>query len=463
VIESASSRHKPRGPRLLAIIGPGLLVAATGVGAGDLWTAGFTGEMLGIAVLWAVLLGAFLKFVITEGLARWQLATGQTLLEGAVLKLGDPVRYLFLVYLLVWSVYVAAALANACGATANALLSGSGLPLGKLELGVIHCVVGVVIVRQGRLQLFEKVMGVCIAVMFVTTIAMAGAVVTDWRAVATGLIVPSIPDFGNGGLGWTIALIGGVGGTLTVLGYGYWIREAGREGAVALKTCRIDLAIGYTLTALFGIAMVIIGSSVHTGAKGTKLLELASVLLQDKVGAWAKWTFLAGAWAAVFSSLLGVWQVVPYIFADYCRLSRQKGRTGNSRPVKVDPDSPAYRLYLVALAVVSMFGLLFDFKQVQKYYAVIGACFIPMLAVVLLILNGRVAWVGRAYRNRAATVAVLLFAVAFFGLAGFYEIRARWTAATDASISNPEERSYVEQATPQHPVPDDRPDAGTRP
>ena len=40
--------------RLLAIIGPGILVAATGVGAGDLATGAFTGGVLGVAVLWAV-------------------------------------------------------------------------------------------------------------------------------------------------------------------------------------------------------------------------------------------------------------------------------------------------------------------------------------------------------------------------------------------------------------------------
>ena len=92
---------------LLAVVGPGILVAATGVGAGDLATASFTGSALGLAVLWAVVLGAFLKFVLNEGLARWQLATGETLLEGAVDRFGRPVQWIFLGYLvslvfLVW-------------------------------------------------------------------------------------------------------------------------------------------------------------------------------------------------------------------------------------------------------------------------------------------------------------------------------------------------------------------------
>ena len=57
-------------------IGPGLLLAATGVGGGDLATGSFVGSLLGTVVLWAVVVGAFLKFVVTEGIARWQLATG---------------------------------------------------------------------------------------------------------------------------------------------------------------------------------------------------------------------------------------------------------------------------------------------------------------------------------------------------------------------------------------------------
>ena len=78
---------------LLSIIGPGILVAATGIGAGDLATAAFTGTKLGVAILWAVVLGAFYKFVLNEGLTRWQLTTGTTLLESALSHLGRPAQY----------------------------------------------------------------------------------------------------------------------------------------------------------------------------------------------------------------------------------------------------------------------------------------------------------------------------------------------------------------------------------
>ena len=92
--------------RAISVIGPGLLVAATGIGAGDLATASFAGSHLGTAVLWAALAGAFLKFVANEGLARWQLATGTTLLEGVVRHFGRLTGWFFLTYLLFWTFFL---------------------------------------------------------------------------------------------------------------------------------------------------------------------------------------------------------------------------------------------------------------------------------------------------------------------------------------------------------------------
>ncbi|GFO81583.1 MAG: hypothetical protein A49_12100 [Methyloceanibacter sp.] len=107
---------------LAGLIGPGLLLAATGVGAGDLATGSFVGGLLGTAVLWAVAVGAFFKYVVTEGLARWQLATGQTLIEGVATRAGRWAIWLFLPYLLLWSFFVGSALMSATGATLYAIM-----------------------------------------------------------------------------------------------------------------------------------------------------------------------------------------------------------------------------------------------------------------------------------------------------------------------------------------------------
>ena len=398
---------------LLTLLGPGLLVAATGIGAGDLATASFTGSILGTAVLWAAVLGAFLKYVITEGLARWQLATGDTLLEGLVRRIGRPVGWFFLPYLIVWTFFVASALMSACGVTFHALIPVfDDAVQGKVVFGAVSSLVGLGLVLVGGYELFDKIMRICIGVMCFTVIVTAALLWPGTGQVLKGLFVPAIPDIAGQGLGWTVALMGGIGGTFTVLCYGYWIREEGRSGPGFLRTCRIDLATGYAVTALFGVAMVIIGSTVELEGRGATLLIRLSEQLVEPLGPIGKWLFLIGAAGAVFSSLLGVWQAVPYLFADTLNLLREDAEV--PAEAAIDTRSATYRGYLFALAIVPMAGLFWRFQDIQKLYAIVGATFIPFLAVALLILNGRSEWVGEQYRNRPATVAVLLATLAFF-------------------------------------------------
>ncbi|MCA9071265.1 MAG: Nramp family divalent metal transporter, partial [Planctomycetaceae bacterium] len=418
---------------ILKLIGPGILIAATGVGAGDLATAAFTGSRLGVTILWAVLVGAFLKFVLTEGLARWQLATGETLLEGVCHRYGKVIDYLFLAYLLVWTLFVSVALMSACGVAMHAILPLRSLVpvepfpslseirpwLGpstdKVVYGILHSGIAVGLVLWGGYQLFEKVMGVCIGVMFLTVVSAAILIGPDWGAVFQGLFIPSLEVLKDGGLGWTVALMGGVGGTLTVVCYGYWIREEGRTGAEDVRLCRIDLATGYAVTAIFGLGMVILGSQLpfDKGAGGaTLVVKLAEVLKETKLGSTGQWAFLLGAWGAVFSSLLGVWQCVPYLFADFLSITK---RDTDVKHEPVTVNSPGYKPYLFAMATIPIVGLLVtEFRALQKFNAMFGALVMPMLAATLLMLNNRKQWVGERFRNKWYTNVVLVLTLVFF-------------------------------------------------
>ena len=98
---------------------------------------------MGLAVLWAVVAGTILKWTLNEGLARWQLATDSTLLEGWVWKLGSWIQWVFLVYLILFTLPVGGALASACGVAASAFIPLSDDPdTSKIIWGVIHSLVG---------------------------------------------------------------------------------------------------------------------------------------------------------------------------------------------------------------------------------------------------------------------------------------------------------------------------------
>ena len=403
--------------RFLAILGPGLLVAATGVGTGDLATGSFAGSMLGTAILWAVLVGALLKFIITEGLARWQLATGTSILEGVATHLGRTPMLIFLPYLVLWSFFTASAMMSGCGITLHALIPlFESAEHGKIFFGTLSSIVGASLVYIGGYRLFEKIMTVCILLMFVTVVLTAALLWPGTDVVLKGIFMPSIPDFAGSGLTWTVALIGGVGGTVTVLSYGYWIREEGRTSGDDLTVCRIDLGCGYLMTAIFGLAVVIIGSKIEISGSGATLIVAMAEQLGGSLGVFGQYLFLIGAVGAVFSSLLGTWQATPYIFADSWRLFRNPPGQNDAGRARAKPNDklPIYRYYLLALALIPIAGLFFNFREVQKLYAITGAFFVPMLALALLLLNSRDDWVGRQFRNHASTIVGLAVTIAFF-------------------------------------------------
>src|SRR6476660_5638061 len=104
-MSSSGSARPAREPRSrLAAIGPAILLTATSVGAGDILTGSLAGSKAGLAVLCAVPVGVVLKWTLTEGIARWQMATGTTLLEGWVRQLGSWIQWIFIVYLLLFTV-----------------------------------------------------------------------------------------------------------------------------------------------------------------------------------------------------------------------------------------------------------------------------------------------------------------------------------------------------------------------
>jgi len=392
-----------------AILGPGLLLAATGIGGGDLTTATFVGGMLGTSVLWAVALGAFMKFVITEGIARWQLATGQTIIEGVVQRLGPVVIWIFLPYFLLWSFFVASAQMSSNGVALHALFPVfDDDRLGKIVFGVLASLAGLAIVRRGGYRWFEVAMKIGIGVMFMTIALTAVALWPGAGEILRGLFVPTMPRADAEAVTWTVSLIGGIGGTLTVLAYGYWLREEGRTAPEDLRTCRIDLAASYSVVALFGIFMVIVGQSVKVEGEGTTMLIVLSDRLGQELGPIGKWLFLVGTLGTVFSSLLGVWQATPYLFAECWRLGVRR----DSKPV--DTSAPTYRWFLLVLAIVPMVGLFASFREVQKLYTFIGAYIFPTLAVVLIVFNSRGAWVGQRFKNHPVTIGILAGVLAFF-------------------------------------------------
>ncbi len=407
----------------LKLAGPGLVVAATGIGSGDVVSATVGGARYGVVLLWAIAAGAFFKFVLQEGIARWQLATGKTALEGWADHLPAWVKWYFVVYLVLWTVAVSASLTNATGLGIANLTGGAiSQPWGA----VLHSLIGFLFVFFGGYNSFEKFMKLLVGVMGFS-ILFCALFTLDNNAMPAlrGLLIPSIPA-GSGT--YVLSLIGGVGGSITMLSYNYWMREEGMRGSGFLSYVRGDIAIAYLFTAIFGGSIMLIANDAFFTA-GVSLTNSQAVprmaeALGTVMGTFGRIAFSVGFWAAVFASLLGVWQSVPYLYADFYGIFKKMSPEARQDVVKV--TSTPYRL---ALAFITLVPLPVSFTgqpiQVVIIYTIVSSLFVPFVAATLLYLNNRVKWTANVPHNGLLTNVLLIGILMLFAMVGYQEVAAR--------------------------------------
>ncbi|MGW3333677.1 Nramp family divalent metal transporter [Streptomyces rubiginosohelvolus] len=370
-------------------IGPGIVVAATGVGAGDLVATLIAGSKFGYTLMWAAVIGCVVKISLAEAAGRWHLATGRTLFDGWR-SLGPWTTVYFAIYVVVWGfIYGATAMSSSALPIVALFPDGPGLKFWAIVTGLI----GLVFVWFNRYAVFEKVMTVLIGIMFVVVMYVAIRVVPDVGASFAGLL-PVLPD---GSLLYTLGLIGGVGGTITMAAYGYWVNAKGWSNSSWMKVMRLDNRVAYITTGLFVVAMLVVGAellhssqiALTSGDRG--LIDLGKVL-EDRFGAGTAKLFLIGFFATSFSSLIGVWHGVSLMFADFVERFRAPAAGAEQAEEHEGADvaerrqrSLPFRAYLLWLTFPPMTLLWLDepFGLVIAY-GVLGAFFMPFLALTLI-------------------------------------------------------------------------------
>jgi Mn2+/Fe2+ NRAMP family transporter len=393
------------------------------------------------------MLAALLKYVLNEGLARYQLASGETLLEGWAHHLGTRVTFGFFLYLLVWTIPVFAALASTTGVAMDLLIPvGSLHPLlqGKLFAGGpdranlfwSFVLVGVcfALVWWGRYALFEKVMSLLTIVMFGVVIASA-CMLPPSRPTSVPFTIASWWPADSSSI--ILSIMGGTGSTVGVMAYSYWMRERQRTSPHHLLVTRVDLALCYLLSGLFGLAILTLAGSIEP-QKFAAIVGLppGESLSQPKIGqvfqvvayrlstelpfgesarAWVATAFKGALAATVVSSLLGMMQSIPYLYVDLVGIWR---KWGNSQRISAsDPASPWYGGFLIAITLLPMTLVVLRTPTfILMVYAIWGSLFIPFLAGTLLVLNNRADWVGDL-RNRWGSNLILTLALGVFGWA----------------------------------------------
>jgi Mn2+/Fe2+ NRAMP family transporter len=165
-------------------------------------------------------------------------------------------------------------------------------------------------------------------------------------------------------------------------------------------------------------AFYVPGIAITNAQAVTKMAQMLGSIL----GAFGRYAYSIGFWAAVFASLLGVWQSVPYMYADFYSILKKVSPQERARVTKVTS-----RQYRLALVFVTLAPIPFAFTgqplEVIVIYTIVGSLFVPFLAATLLYLNNRVKWTSAVPHNNLATNALLVVILALFAIVGGDEAR----------------------------------------
>jgi Mn2+/Fe2+ NRAMP family transporter len=183
---------------------------------------------------------------------------------------------------------------------------------------------------------------------------------------------------------YVLSLIGGIGGTVTLLSYGYWMREQGWSGPRRIGMARVDLLVSFALAFVFALAMMFLSTQITwAGAildEGPRLCLLLADRIAVETGPIGRAIFLIGFWGAAFSAVLGVWHGVPFLFDDFVHLWQRRAPGGQK--------GRAYRGWAAYLTLASISALIFG-RPVRLVFAytIVGALFFPFVISTLLWLN----------------------------------------------------------------------------
>src|SRR5690625_26574 len=393
-----------------SVIGPGIVLAATGIGAGDLVTSTVAGAQFGISLAWAVVIGVFLKYLLTEGVGRFTLATGQTIVEGWR-SLGQWTMGYFSIYVSLFGLIYGAAIATTCG-----LMMYAMFPIMPLwAWAVVHSVGGFLLIWFGRYKLFEKMITILVGIMFTAIVGSAVMLLPSLGDIPKEALLPSITD---GSIIRIFSIVGGIGGTLALAAYGYWIRAKGWKTKDMVPTMRLDVGVAYTITGMFSIALMIVSAQFLYGAnvnfEGAEGMVDFLNIYGTRFGKTAQLILNIGFWSAAFSSLIGSWNGIPYLFADFIRVARRKKLSKEAYNEPVTSKDPAYRVFLAWLTFPSLLLLLFNQPVgLVLLYAALGSLFLPFLAITqLLLLNSK--QVRSDFRNKMGHNVGLVFVIVVF-------------------------------------------------
>ena len=305
-------------------IGPGLILASSIVGSGELIATTVLGAENGYTLLWFIIVSCLIKIVVQNELGRYAIGTGETTLEAFNRVPGPRLGVSWVVWL--WVLMISMTLMQVGG-----MMGGISEILHDLVPAIpvagwvwIVAAGTSVLLIAGRYSLVERVAMGLVVSFTVLTVSCAFLLFKrpeffSWDALLGGFMF-SMPQ---GGFVTAVAAFGitGVGATELVM-YPYWCIEKGyarfagkrddtpawRQRAFGwIKVMGVDVLNSMVIYTFATIAFYLLGAGILNGMglmpQGSEMVKVLSNMYTETLGHWSLYLFLVGAFAVFYSTL----------------------------------------------------------------------------------------------------------------------------------------------------------------
>lgn len=293
----------------LSALGPGLLLAATAVGASHLVQATRAGAEAGLGWLGLVVFAHALKYPAFRFGPHFAATTGCSLLQ-AYRRQG---RWALAVYAVVTLGTMFTVQAAVTLLTAGLLLAVLGMRVNPLGVSAVLLALGAGVLAGGRYRGLDRVNKVMILVLTLSTFAATAIALPRVDPSTLGLGLEALIDPGQVAL--AVALIGWMPSAPDVsVWHSLWVLERGRDRGEPLDLARVtfDFHVGYGGTLVLAACFVVLGAALLHGT-GASLPESAGAfsrglidLYAETLGAWSRPIIGVCALATMASTMLAV-------------------------------------------------------------------------------------------------------------------------------------------------------------
>lgn len=331
----------PTIPRALRRIGPGMVLAASIVGSGELIATTTLGAQVGFSALWIILVSCAIKPVVQGELGRYTIATGHTGLEGFNRMPGPRLGVSWLVW--AWAVMVLLTMLQVGG-----MYGGVGqvlhqvVPQVSVNAWVAVCMlITMAVLLGGGYTRIEKLALVKVGFFSLLTVCAAAVLLRQPGAVTTADLAGGLSfQLPAAGLATAMAVFGitGVGATELVQ-YPYWCVEKGyarcvgpRDHSAAwvarargwLRVMHLDILCSLVIYTLATVAFYLLGAGILHKAgvvpAQRDTIQVLSRLYTETLGGWALWLFYAGAVITLYGTIFASTAAHSRLFADAVRV-----------------------------------------------------------------------------------------------------------------------------------------------